>query len=316
MTWDSLTDRVLATFGSGVHRVKVKKYLQEAEEDFALGTKCIVKTFSFMPFNTDDFIKLPADFLEIKGNVEFKTRTLKRVSHFEDFSRFKTDGTIKQGNPEHYFIRGETMYLYPAVSNVGLISFSYVAKPVQLDSSMTNGYKRLQIDGLVSDQFYVGDVLLGRTGATQATVADVIDIQQKKATLVLHTIIVGDGNFDDNEVVVATGDEQEMWLTNFGNWNNLLANWQSIGLGGIADVNGILYDYTGAGGSPTIPESYHAYLVCYAKAALAEDSGDLKSAAVYRNKFESDKETIRVLTTRRGVDGVQTIVDVFGGSYL
>jgi len=314
MTWESLTDRVLTTFGSGVPRVKVKKYLQEAEDDFALGTKCLIKTFSFMPFNKDDFIKLPADFLEIKGNVEFKTRTLKRVSHFEDFSRFKTDGTVKQGNPEHYFIRGDKMYIYPAVSSVGLITFSYVAKPVQLDSNVT--YKRLQVDDLESDQFYIGDEVLGRTGLTTAVVADVIDVQQKTATLVLHTIASGDGGFDDNEVIVATGEEQAMWLTNFGNWNNLLANWQSIGLGAIADVNGILYDYTGAGASPTISENYHNYLVCYAKAAIAEDNGDLNSSAVYRSTYESDKEKVRVLSTRRGVDGVQTIVDVYDGSYI
>ena len=314
MTWESLTDRVLTSFGSSVPRVKVKKYLQEAEEDFALGTKCLIKTFSFMPFNKDDFLKLPADFLEIKGNVEFKTRTLKRVSHFEDFSRFKTDGTIKQGNPEHYFIRGEKMYFYPAISSVGLITFSYVARPVQLDSGVT--YKRLQIDDLESDMFYVGDEVLGRTGLTTAIVADVIDVQQKTSTLVLHTIASGDGGFDDNELLVATGDEQAMWLSNFGNWTNLLANWQTIGLGGIADVNGILYDYTGAGASPTIPESYHNYLVCYAKSELSEDMGDPNAASNYRAKYENDKERIRVLSTRRGMDGVQTIVDVYDGSYI
>ena len=312
MTWESLTDRVLTTFGSGVPRVKVKKYLQEAEEDFALGTKCYVKDFSYMPFKTDAHINLPKDFIELKGNVEFKTRTLNRVSHFEDFSRFKTDGTVKAGNPEHYYVRGEKMYLYPAVSNVGMIAFSYIARPVQLDSSVT--YKYLQFDGLLSDQFYVGDEILGRTSAAEATVAEIVDLKQKQATLVLSGVT---GVFQDNEVVVVTSDEQDMWLGSYSNdWSQLLANWQVLGLGAIADVKGLIYDYDGAGASPAIPENYHTYLVCYAKAAIAEDNGDLNGAAVYRSKYETDKEKTRVQSSHKGIDGVQTIVDVYGGSYL
>ena len=312
MTWESLTDRVLTTFGSGVPRVKVKKYLQEAEEDFALGTKCYVKDFSYMPFKVDSYIELPKDFIEIKGNVEFKTRTLNRVSHFEDFSRFKTDGSIKQGNPEHFYIRGERMYLYPAVASVGLIAFSYVARPVQLDSGTT--YKYLQFDDLESDQFYVGDEILGRTSAAEATVAEIVDLAQKQATLVLSGVT---GVFQDNEVVVVTSDEQGMWLGSYSNdWSQLLANWQVLGLGGIADVKGLVYDFSGAGASPAIPENYHTYLVCYAKAAVAEDNGDLNGSSVYRSKYETDKEKTRVQSSHKGIDGVQTIVDVYGGSYL
>jgi len=314
MTWESLTDRVLTTFGSGVPRVKVKKYLQEAEEDFALGTNCYVKDFSYMPFKVDSYIELPKDFIEIKGNVEFKTRTLNRVSHFEDFSRFKTDGSIKQGNPEHFYIRGERMYLYPAVASVGLIAFSYVARPVQLDSDADPGYKYLQFDDLESDQFYVGDEILGRTSAAEATVAEIVDLKQKQATLVLSGVT---GVFQDNEVVVVTSDEQDMWLGSYSNdWSQLLANWQVLGLGAIADVKGLIYDYDGAGASPAIPENYHTYLVCYAKAAIAEDNGDLNGSSVYRSKYETDKEKTRVQSSHKGIDGVQTIVDVYGGSYL
>jgi hypothetical protein len=312
MTWESLTDRVLTTFGPDVPRVKVKKYLQEAEEDFALGTRCYVKDFSYMPFKTDAYIELPKDFIELKGNVEFKTRTLDRVSHFEDFSRFKTDGTIKAGNPEHYYVRGERMYIYPAVSNVGLIAFSYVARPVQLDSLAT--YKYLQFDDLESDQFYVDNEIMGRTSLATATVAEIVDLSQKQATLVLSDV---SGTFQDNEVIVVTSDEQDMWLDSYSNdWSQLLTNWQTLGLGGIADVRGLIYDFSGAGASPSIPQNYHTYLVCYAKAAIAEDNGDLNGSSVYRNKYESDKDKARIQSSHKGIDGVQAIVDVYGGSFL
>ncbi len=312
MTWEALIDRVLTTFGPDVPRIKVKKYLQEAEEDFAMGTQCHVKNFAYMPYTNDDFIELPKDFVELQGNVEFKTRTLDRVSHFEDFSRYRTDGTIKTGNPDYFFIRGEKMYIYPAISTAGLLTFSYVARPTQLDSDTT--YRKLQYDDLESDQFYIGETISGRTSSASATVADIVDVAQKKGTLVLSGI---SGTFQDNEVIVTESDEQGMWLTNFGNsWSTLLTNWQSVGLGGIADVNGVIYNFSGAGASPLISENYHSYLVCYAKAALAEDSGDGTGANYYRNKYEADKEQTRIQTRHKGIDGVQTVADVFGNVYL
>jgi len=312
MTWETLIDRVLTSFGPDVPRTKVKKYLQEAEEDFAIGTYCLVKNFSYMPYQGDDFIELPKDFVELQGNVEFKTRTLDRVSHFEDFSRYRTDGSVKTGNPDYYFIRGNKMYIYPAISTAGLVTFSYVARPIQLDDAVT--YKRLQYDDLESDQFYIGNTISGRTSSATATVVERIDVAQKKGTLVLGSI---NGAFQDNEVIVTESDEQGMWLTAFGDsWDTLLLNWQKVGLGGIADVNGVLYNYTGVGASPTIPENYHSYLVCYVKAALAEDNGDGNGAQYYRNKYDLDKQQTKIQIRHKGIDGVQTVADVFGNVYI
>jgi hypothetical protein len=312
MTWESLTDRVLTTFGSGVPRVKVKKYLQEAEEDFALGTKCHIKNFAFMPYSDDDFITLPKDFIELVGNVEYKTKTLERLAHFEDFSRYKTDGNVKKGRTEYFFIRGEKMYLFPACSNIGVISFSYVARPAQLDSATT--YKYLQFDDLESDQFYIGDPILGRTSDATATVADRVNVSQKTATLVLSGI---SGTFQDNEVIVATSNEMNMWLTSYSNnWSTLITNWQDIGLGGMADVRGAVYNYDSPGTSPVIPENYHTYLVSYAKAAIAEDNGDVNSAISFRTKYEFEKEQLRVQSRHKGITGVQTVIDVYGNTAI
>jgi len=312
MTWEALIDRVLSGFGSGIPRIKVKKYLQEAEIDFAIGAKCNIKNFSYMPYDNDDYIELPKDFIEIVGNVEFKTKTLDLVTHFENFSRFKNDGTIKSGNPDIYFIRGDKMYFYPAVATVGLLTFSYVARPTQLDSSVT--YKKLLYDDLESDQFYHGDPIQGRTSNATATVEDVIDIEQKTGTLVLGPI---SGTLQNDESIVETSSEQAMWLAQYSNsWSTLLTNWQSLGLGGIADVNGVVFDYTDAGASPTIPENYHSYLLCYAKAALSEDAGVIDVANSYRARYEADKELVRVQSRNKGISGVQTVIDVNNQAYI
>jgi len=312
MTWESLIDRVLTSFSPEVPRVKVKKYLQEAEENFSLGTKCYVKDWAFMPSSPDSFIDLPTDFVELVGQVEFKTITLDRVAHFEGFSRFKTDGTVKTGNPEYYFIRGEKMHLYPALSDAGLITFSYVAKPTHLEDSSTQ-YDYLRYDGLISDQFYNGDSILGLTSAAEADVADVVRISQKTGYLVLENI---SGTFQNNERIVATDDEQGMWFQSMGSdWDLLLESWDSLGLRGQAIVLGTIFNFD-AGNGPLIPEIYHPHIVCYAKAAISEDTGDYSQARAYRIIYEADKEQSRVQSLHKGLDGVQSVIDVFGNAFI
>jgi hypothetical protein len=292
----------------------VKKFLQEGEEDFAMTTKCYVKDWSFMIHTNDSYIDLPKDFIEIVGNVEFKTRTLNRISHFEDFSRYKTDGTIRTGDPEHYFIRGERMHLYPAMStgDSALVTFSYAAKPQHLDDSATK-YDFLRYDGLIADQFLVGDEILGLTSSATAKVADIREIAQKSGYLVLE---ITSGTFQDNEKIVVTSDEQGMWLNFYNNtWADLLTNWGSLGLKGQALVQGQKFDID-AGNSPLIPQVYHHYLICYAKSALSENANDYEAANMYRVRYLNDVDKARQQSQHKSIDGVQDVIDVFGNAYL
>tara|TARA_R100001463_G_scaffold38729_3_gene83105 strand:- start:180 stop:1118 length:939 start_codon:yes stop_codon:yes gene_type:complete len=312
MTWESLIDRALTTFGYEIPRVKVEKYLQEAEQDFANDTRCFVKTFTYMPNTNDGHIELPEDFIEIVGQVEFKTRTLDRLAAFDDFSRFRTTDTLKTGDPKCYFIRGDKMFIYPAISTVGLVTFSYIAETKYLDDATT--YKFLQWDALESDQFYDNENIKGVTSNATATIADVIDIEQKTGTLVLKDIT---GTFQDNEKLIVTSDEQNMWQTQFGSFSNLLTNWQNLGLGAIAIVNGVIYNYGSRNSSPTIPKVYHRYLVDYAKAMICEDIGenDNKSQYYYQ-RFEQAKQKAKVQISNKGISGPQSVHDTYGNVYL
>tara|TARA_R100000278_G_C5465842_1_gene162636 strand:- start:357 stop:1298 length:942 start_codon:yes stop_codon:yes gene_type:complete len=313
MTWESLIDRALTTFGYEIPRVKVEKYLQEAEQDFSNDTRCNVKTFTYMPNTGDGHIELPEDFVEIIGQVEFKTRTLDRLAAFDDFSRFKTTDTLKTGDPQCYFIRGDKMFIYPGVSTVGLITFSYVAETKYLDDALT--YKFLQFDNLESDQFYDNESIKGVTTNTTAVVADVIDIEQKSGTLVLKSI-TGSG-FQDNEKLIVTSDEQAMWQTTFGSFASLLEKWQNLGLGAIALVNGVAYNYDTRNSSPTIPKIYHRYLIDYAKAMICEDIGDQeRKSQYYYQRYEEGKQKAKVQTTNKGISGPQTVHDSYGNVYL
>ena len=135
-----------------------------------------------------------------------------------------------------------------------------------------------------------------------------------KGTLVLSSI---SGVLQNDEIIVETTDEQAMWLLQYSSvWSSLLSNWQRLGLGGMADVNGVVFPYSDAGASPTIPENYHSFLICYAKAALSEDIGIIDVANSYRARYEADKENIRIQASHKGISGVQSVIDVNNQAYL
>jgi hypothetical protein len=311
MNWETLIDRVLVSFDDNVPVVKAQKYLQEAEEDFAFYTKCYQKDWSFWPETGDTYIDLPKDFVGLTDQVQFKTMSLKHFESYQDFSRFRTDGTAKTGNPEYYYLMGDKVYLVPGVATAGLVSFSYAAKPTMLTNS-TSKYKFMRYDGLKSDQFHLRDSIKGLTSNATATVADVRRVVQKAGYLVLESIT---GSFQDDEQVVAITDESEMFLTNLGNWANLLSSWSSLGLGAMAYVQGLPYAYSEAGDEPQIPRAYHSYLADYAKANIAEDNADSRASMFY-DKYYANREKIRTDYPNRGIHGPYQVSDAFGSTFI
>jgi len=326
MNWESLIDRVLTSFSSDIPRVKVRKFLEEAEDDFALDTKCYVKDWSYMPNAGDDTIDLPTDFIELIGQVEFKTRTLKPFATYTDYSRYRTDSTLKTGNPEYYFIRGQKMYLVPALTSADLVTFSYAAKPTHLEDSATK-YKKLRYDNLSSDNFYNGDNIkfLAQTSSNPslntvlgtATVVDVIDIAQKSGYLIVSDLTAASNQtIVDNCKIINDGEEEQMWNTSFGDYPTLLTNWATLGLGGIGLLKGVAIDHATAGDSPLIPEVYHNALICYAKSILYDDQQDSQRSSMFYNRYLNDKANAKAQVSGKGISGPHHVTDAYGSTQL
>lgn len=326
MTWESLIDRTLTSFSPDVSRTKIRKYLHEGEEDFALDTRCYIKDWAYMPNTGDDTIDLPTDFVELVGQVEYKTKTLKPFSTYTEYSRYRTDSTLKSGNPEYYFIRGQKMYLVPSTTDSSLVTFSYAAKPVQLTDSATT-YKKLRFDNLSSDNFYNGDNVkfLAQTSSNPtlntvlgtAIVEDVIDIAQKSGYLIVSSLAAASGEtIVDNCKIVNDGEEEQMWNTSFNDYATLLTNWQTLGLGGIAILKGVSIAHATAGDSPTIPTAYHNNLVNYAKAMLCDDDGESRKSNNYLKRYEQSKFSAKSQVSGKGISGPHTITDAYGSTFI
>lgn len=324
MTWESLIDRTITSFSPDVSRTKVRKYLEEAEEDFALETNCYIKNWGYMPNAGDDVIDLPEDFVALVGQVEFKTRTLKPFSTYTEYSRYRSDSTLKTGNPEYYFIRGQKMYLVPALTASDLVTFSYAAKPTQLNDD-ASAYKKLKYDNLSSDNFYHGDsikLLSQATGTVNtvlgtATVEDVIDITQKSGYLIVSSLAAASGQtIVDNCKIVNDGEEEQMWNTSFGGYASLLTNWQTLGLGGIALLNGVAINHATAGDKPVIPDAYHRSLTNYAKSMLSDDQGDSQRSNLYLNRYTDSKLAAKQQVSGKGISGPHTVTDAYGSTFI
>ena len=326
MTWESLIDRTITSFSPDVSRTKVRKYLEEAEEDFALETRCYIKDWAYMPNAGDDTIDLPTDFIELVGQVEFKTRTLQPFATYTEYSRYRTDSTLKTGNPEYYFIRGHKMYLVPALTSSDLVTFSYAAKPTHLDDNATK-YKKLRFDNLSSDNFYNGDSIkfLAQTSSNPtlntvlgtAIVEDVIDVAQKTGYLIVSSLAAETNQtIVDNCKIINDGEEEQMWNTSFGDYATLLTNWQSLGLGGIGILNGVAIAHSTAGDNPLIPNVYHNALVNYAKSMLSDDEGDSNRSNMFLSRYVNDKTNAKTQVSGKGISGPHTVTDAYGSTFI
>ena len=307
MVWESLIDRTLTSFDAGTPRVKVRKYLEEAEVDFALGTKCYVKDWSYMHKSGSISIPLPNDFVEVVGQVEYDTAILDHRRDFKVSSRFKKNNQLKTGTPQSYYVRGDKMFIYP-VSGTGLVTFSYAAMPTHLDPLLADpGYVWLRFKDLTYEQFYSGDSIEGLTSGATAEVVDVVNVYQDHGYLVLKDW--DQTSFQDSEQIYKACEEEGMWGNIYASWEDLLDDWASLGLGGVANARGIEYDYSDPGVSPVIPDVYHADLIHYARSALyadqADDQRSLQSKAIY----ETNKQEAGIQLPMKGYSGPNQIID-------
>ena len=312
MIWASLVDRVLTGFPSdnnNFNQTKAKKYLEEAQEDFAYNTKCYEKNFSYYLDEGDTTIPMPKDFIDLISTVEFRGANLPIFQRSEIFSRRKVDNTFRTGTPEYFQIEGNNMSFVPSPSQGGLVTFRYVAKPTNLDDSAT-AYKKLHYDALTSSAPYIGDTLAAKRGSNNSDVtfsATVVDYIDNNLT---GTLIMGDvtGSVNNNDLLVTTGDETEMFLALQGSWDSLVESWADLGLGFKAVANGTIFDFSTAGDEPQINQIYHPMLVDYAKAALHWDIGS-NLADTYQTKYIQNRESVKRQYAHRGLHGPQKVAD-------
>ena len=83
MTWDKLIQRSLVPFEGrpGQLETRAGLYLDEAQEDFALHTKCHIKKTNIYITANKVFVELPKDFVELCDNPVFRGEYLTRSTY-------------------------------------------------------------------------------------------------------------------------------------------------------------------------------------------------------------------------------------------
>ena len=72
---------------------KAKRYLEEAQQDFAFHSRCYQRNLSIFIDANDHTIGLPDDFIEISGYVEFRNRVLKT---YRDKMRMRSNSFVSR----------------------------------------------------------------------------------------------------------------------------------------------------------------------------------------------------------------------------
>jgi len=306
MLWSQIVDRACVPFEPNDEvKVKAKKYGEEAQQDFAYHTRSYERSRGIYIDKDDRSLELPADFIEMAGYVEFRNRILKLYPEHKLFPRRTSSNTYRTGTPEWYEIKGNNMYLYPSPSTVGVLQFYYTATVNNLEDSAT-AYKRINYTSLISGYWQVGKQVQGRTSTATATIEEDIN-DNNTGTLVLSNI---SGTFQTNEQIVQLDEEQYMNEQEQSSWENLLTNWDTIGLGARATTSGLTYGHSLAGDKPAILQAYHPMLIDYIKASLHEDQGRYNVADRHMERYVANRQLVKGQYQNRQRYGAEQVQDV------
>jgi len=306
MLWSQIVDRASVPFEpSDEIKTKAKKYGEEAQQDFAYHSRSYERTRGIYIDKDDRAIELPADFIEMAGYVEFRNRILKLYPEHKLFPRRTSENVYRTGTPEWYEIKGNYLYLYPSPSSVGVLQFQYTATVNNLEDSAT-AFKRINYTDLISGYWQVGKQVQGRTSTATATIEEDIS-DNNTGTLILSSI---SGTFQANEQIVQLDEEQYMNEQEQTSWENLLANWDTIGLGARATTSGLAYGHSSAGDKPSILQAYHPMLIDYIKASLFEDEGKYEIADRHMNRYMHNRKLVKGQFQNRQRYGAEQVQDV------
>ena len=140
----------------------------------------------------------------------------------------------------------------------------------------------------------------GATGIYKTTDADRNVIKLSNVT----------GTFQSGEQLVQLDEEQNMNLIEQTSWNNLLANWDTIGLGARATTSGLAYSHLTAGDKPAILQAYHPMLIDYIKAMLYEDQGRYEISDRHMIRYSQNIKTVKGQFQNRQRYGAEQVQDV------
>ena len=321
MLWSQIVDRAVIPFEPGDEvKAKAKKYGEEAQQDFAYHTKTYERIRGIFIDKDDRKTELPEDFIELASHVEFRNRILRTYPEHQLFPRRNSDGSYRTGTPEWYEIKGNEILLYPSPSSVGRLLFNYVATVNSIEDSAT-AYKKLNYTNLTSGYWQVGKQIQGMTsGATATIVEDIND--NKTGTLILSNVTNGGNNtaFGNNynsgsptaqaEQIVQLDEEQALNLIEQTNFQNLLTNWDTIGLGARATTAGLEYSFASAGDKPAILQAHHPMLIDYIKAMLFEDDGRYDISNRHMARYTANRDLVKGQFQNRQQYGAGQVQDV------
>ena len=296
MNWDKLKQRALVPFEGrpGQLDIRAGLYLDEAQEDFALHTKCYVKKVNIYITKDKVYIDLPKDFVEFTDNPIFRGDYLTPSTYGGmHYNKEVETNLLNTGSPCEFAIENRKFYFLPRPSTAGVLTITYIAVPNSLRSS--TGLKQLRFDNVISEYFEVGDVIKSRIGASNSTTSSAtierVDYDSPSGG-VLTLSNITNAFTTDNEDFFVSGDESAHYSSTYGtDWNSITTTWNNLGFGGIATVNGPQYSYTDL--SPEIPDVYHYLLVDYVKAQIHQDLGNAKAFQNHYSLYVGHKEKAR-----------------------
>ena len=319
MTWDKLIARALVPFEGRIGQLDKRAglYIDEAQEDFSYYTKCFVKKTNIYVYKEKSYVSLPKDFVELCDKPIFRSNPLRlAMSNSLDYTRNSTTNLVRVSEPVEYYIESDRLYLIPRPVQSGILTVTYVAIPTSLRTY--SGLKQIRFDNVVSEYFDVDKTVKSRIGesnstTTTATIRRVEYEDSLSGVLTISDITNGFTNNDEN--FYESSGESAQYESSYGtNWNSFINTWNTLGLGGLAQTNGVQFNFTDV--SPQIPDVYHNYLVDYVKAMIHQDIGNGQEYQNHFSLYIANREKARSTVSNKAQGGMSFVADRMNpGSY-
>ena len=329
MKWSELKTRVCKPFG-GNYSSDAELFLEDAEKDLGLFAKCYRRTHVTLLDEHSNGFESPSDFIEMDSRPDYDGTALERYTERGYYSNKLNDGKFDTGHPQFYRIEGQRMVLVPQPTDAKLLRFEYVALPKKMAKS--TAYRALRYKNLSGQSFVVGDVVEGRLSTNITTVTTTAKVERVDESgdgtgeLILSNVtdIGNHTGFRNGDTLVAIRAEEDAYssASPFGlgyTFDQLIANWDTIGLGGKATIvgtefalqgtsNGIAYGTT-VGESPIIPEPFHYLMIEYAQARIYDMLGQSNDADRHYNRYYQNRIGVAAITANQDFGGPTTVVD-------
>ena len=319
MTWDKLIARALVPFEGRIGQLDKRAglYIDEAQEDFSYYTKCFVKKTNIYVYKEKSYVSLPKDFVELCDKPIFRSNPLRlAMSNSLDYTRNSTTNLVRVSEPVEYYIESDRLYLIPRPVQSGILTVTYVAIPTSLRTY--SSLKQIRFDNVVSEYFDVDKTVKSRIGesnstTTTATIRRVEYEDSLSGVLTISDITNGFTNNDEN--FYESSGESAQYESSYGtNWNSFINTWNTLGLGGLAQTNGVQFNFTDV--SPQIPDVYHNYLVDYVKAMIHQDIGNGQEYQNHFSLYIANREKARSTVSNKAQGGMSFVADRMNpGSY-